>query len=117
MQRSRSKEELEKFHADFIALHSSPSKKKFMLEFSQPVASTPTDGPAPSRLAPSVKRSLPPYDPSHRPLETTGQRAFQSYGQLPGCFLPETKHRNRKAPTHEYQEQMFLLWNVHGKKF
>ena len=151
-QRTRSKEELEKHFQSFVEFHDSPSRKKFALEFAASVvplegapAVAPPKGSFASRLPTQNKHS------NARHCETTNQLAFQSY-TLVESFKPETKHRTRKAPNHEFtvrqlvsilrpipaigslpsdpflpahlevagnhvpQEQMFLMWNIHGKK-
>ena len=52
---------------------------------------------------PPVQRPPPPKDTSHK-------RHYPSYENLP----PASKRYNlQKGPDHEWQEQMFLLSNVH----
>ena len=96
------KEQLENHFSSFVEYHSSPSRKKFEYEFGIP--------------SPRKKQAPPmPVLPSGRVPETTNQLCYRGYDAIP-AFAPETKHRVMKAQDHEFIEQMFLLWNVHGKK-
>jgi len=96
---------LERFHANFVEYHSSPERKKFLLEFGSPA-------PSPRAAAPKLDVSTL----SPRRLETTSQQQYQPYIGRPSGFAPPTKHNVRKAPDHELNETMFTLWNVTGKK-
>ena len=126
MQASRL-EDLEKRHADFVALHSSPSRQKFILEFGRSAVDNSTlFSPAMAALpdkSPLVNQS-PPARAMARParlagpqIETTQQFCFRPPWDehTPASFKPETKHRNRKGAGHDYTEALFLEWNIHGK--
>ena len=121
-------EELERRHAHHLALHQSPSLKKFNLEFAagvglgNPASSSENiilgnvpasyDGQKPKTFGAAATSKSPKVG---QRLETTTQLAFRGYDDV-ATFRPETKHRVMKAADHEFVEQMFLLWNVHGKK-
>ena len=114
-----SKEQLERFHADFVHVHSSPSREKFLFEFKA--------GQVPESMIPSrrgkraepsaIRKDTAPAWNDNRKLETSSQFSYRAgFGpSLPRQFCPETKHRFMKQPEHDYQEQLFLLYNIHGK--
>ena len=88
---------LEKFHASFVEYHSSPAREKFLYEFGAAAAASVNMSPPPKKSA-KIQLSAGAYKGPK--LETSNQFGFRSYSDSPACFLPETKHRNLKAPTH-----------------
>ena len=130
MQASRL-EDLEKRHAEFVALHSSPSRQKFILEFGRSAVDNSTIFSQPTVAMPAAPLSakMSPMKSPHargmaRParlvgpqIETTQQFCFRPPWDehTPASFKPETKHRNRKGAGHDYTEALFLEWNIHGK--
>ena len=115
--RVKSKDELEAAFKSFVFLHDSPSRKKFALEFSAsvlpPEGAAPASSSHPTSFADRVGKQSGPRPV--RACETTNQLAYQQYKVIPS-FVPETKHRYMKAADHDFTEQMFTLWNIHGKK-
>lgn len=119
---------IEKHFMDFVTLHDSPSRRKFQLEFAagaglgNPASSSENIilGLAPTSSSPPATKKFSAAAPKASPssglrLETTTQLAFRGYDSVQ-AFKPEVKHRIMKADDHDFVEQMFLLWNVHGKK-
>ena len=100
-------------------LHDSPARKKFALEFSAsvlpPEGAVAAESPGQPTSFASRMGKGPLIQLSGPRRETTNQLAY-TYTPPPPAWQPVTKHRYMKAPNHEYTEQMFLLWNIHGKK-
>ena len=117
--RTKSRDELEAHFKSFVELHDSPSRKKFALEFSAsvlpPEGAVAAESPGQPTSFASRMGKGPLIQLSGPRRETTNQLAFPGHNIIPS-FAPETKHRYLKAADHEYTEQMFTLWNIHGKK-
>ena len=121
--RPLSKEELEAKHAAYVTNMEalSPARQSFIIAFGlDPMTgSNATPGPLSEKIrSPPKKQQVASPAGKGRHFETSAQVSWQSYVSVPveAGFSPTTKHRYMKAPTHEYTEQMFTLWNIHGKK-
>ena len=91
---------LEKFHADFVERHSSPSRQKFLVEFGR--AGMPAHV-LPAATKPLEEAKAPPMLTKFegQRFETTNQFRYMPYTEALklACFRPEVKHRYMKAET------------------
>lgn len=94
------------------ARHSTASRRRFALEFGAAVKALRT---MEARAAAAPPKAKPP--PNARLLETTNQKSYRLdlVEGVPRAFRCETKHRNMKHALSDYQEALFLEWNIHGK--
>ena len=92
----RSAEEHARFHAEFVHTHSSPSRKRFELEFG---VNALTHEPLSPRFqhTPRSSTSMSPRVNGRLP-ETTNQVQFRPMESV-AAFQPETKFRYMKAPS------------------
>ena len=118
-----SKEQLEAKHAAYVSSMeaNSPARQAFIIAFSlDPMTkTTATPGPLSEKIrSPPKKQPVESPAGKGRHFETASQISWQSYVSVPdeAGFSPTKKHRYLKAKDHEYTEQMFTLWNIHGKK-